>query len=403
MAAGSRHINLDGTSPSIARPHAIRPARDLCARAGAAGLELANDLLSRSVGSLDLAEQSLERLRQNAGAIEVTYWMVTGDTIGCSAACVLRVGDHTVGRSLPTLTISEPSIAQRLRHPGVILGSAGTVTGLEDLVTAPASSHAVLSCANDAGVAGALVLAWDSAHPPVDDTAVSHLQIAAGALLRTLLGERLAGTRIVAARDEERTRIARELHDDLGQQAALLAAKLETLMRSPAASTAALRAGIAEAQRNVQDLAVSLHRLSHELHSPRLKLLGLAKTLESMCKNVSKGSGVNVRFRATSVPAGIPEHLSLCICRVAQEALQNAVKHSGAQEVEMTLRVVDSELRLRVSDSGRGFDPASPADGGIGLTTMRDRVELTGGRLVIHASPSNGATVEAAVPFLPLR
>lgn len=400
MRTGSRHINLDALSTSIARPPAIRPVRDPSARVGAAGLELANDLLSRSVGSPKLAEQLIERLRRDARAIEVAFWMVTGaDT----ATCIVRVGDLAVGQPLPTITIATRSMAQRLRHPGVILCNQGSVTGAEELVTASASSYAILACTNDADITGVLVMAWNAPHPPVDDTTVSHLRIATGALLRSLFGERLAGSRVAAAREEERTRIARELHDDIGQQAAMLSAKIEMLLLRTKASAATLRDGIVDARQNVQDLAVSIHKLSHELHPPKLKLLGLVRTLDSLCKSVSKGGRINVTFASVPVPDGIPEHLSLCLCRVAQEALQNAMKHSGARDVAVALDATASQLMLRVSDSGHGFDPASLSSEGIGLTTMRDRVESNGGRLQIHPSPSGGVTIEAVVPILQSR
>lgn len=206
------------------------------------------------------------------------------------------------------------------------------------------------------------------------------------------------GSRVVAAQEEERSRIARELHDDLGQQTALLAAKIELLLRSTKASGATLRKGIEEARQNVHDLAVSIHNLSHELHPPKLKLLGLQKTLESLCRNVSKESGVEVLFEVTAIPSGVPECIALCVCRVAQEALQNAVKHSGARRIDVALSAPESRLTLRVTDGGRGFDPLASSGTGIGLISMRERVELNGGQLSVDASPS-GTTIVATLPI----
>lgn len=213
---------------------------------------------------------------------------------------------------------------------------------------------------------------------------------------------RSLGARIVAAREEERSRIARELHDDLGQQTAMLATNIQMLLRSSEVSIEALRAGIIEAQRRVQDLAVAIHHLARELHPPKLKLLGLVKTLESLCQQVAKDSGLSVTFHATRVPPQLPEHVSLCLCRVAQEALQNAVKHSGARAVEVVLTNTSSRVTLRVHDEGRGFSPAASHGAGIGLITMRERVELTGGRLSIRSAPDSGSTIDASVPIAPL-
>ena len=395
--AGSRHLDVGDARESIGSPRGIRPAqRDVSPRAGAAAGELANDLLARSVVSLAIAEHSLEVLRHSVKAIEITFWCVTDAT----AECLLRVGDQTLGQSLPVVALAERgNLGERLRRRAALICKAGEVTGVEDLVVAGANSYVLVSFLNDAGAAGVLVLGWDASEPPVDEASISHLQLAAGALLRTLFGERVAGSRVVAARVEERSRIGRELHDDLGQQTALLATKIDMLLRSSKASASKLRDGITEAKQNVQELAVTIHNLSHELHPPKLRLLGLVKTIESLCANVSKESGLDVTFRPPTVAFDVPEHISLCICRVAQEALQNAVKHSGARAVELSLSATGSDLTLRVKDSGRGFDRDRSSSRGIGLTTMRERVEEHGGRLSILASPGGGATIEATVPI----
>jgi signal transduction histidine kinase len=206
------------------------------------------------------------------------------------------------------------------------------------------------------------------------------------------------GSKLLNAQEEERGRIARELHDDLGQQTALLATKIETLLRASKTQSPTLRDGIADAGRGIQDLAVSIHNLSHELHPPKLKLLGLVRTLESLCRNLSKPKGPTVAFTADPIPSAVPERISLCLCRVAQEALQNAVKHSGARQIAVGLTAADHELTLRISDDGRGFDPFA-SSAGIGLVNMRERVELNGGRLSIQTSASGGTTIEALLPF----
>jgi PAS domain S-box-containing protein len=205
--------------------------------------------------------------------------------------------------------------------------------------------------------------------------------------------------KLMAAQEEERSRIGRELHDDLGQQAALLAATIETLLQAKSTSTEHLRAGIREARGRVQDLAVSIHNLSHELHPPKLKLLGLVKTLQALCRDVAKESGKQVTFQAGNVPSDIPERIALCACRVAQEALRNAVNHSGARTIDVSLTTAPSELSLTIADSGHGFDLATPATG-IGLLSMRERVELNAGRMVVETSP-RGTTIVVSLPIKP--
>jgi signal transduction histidine kinase len=210
---------------------------------------------------------------------------------------------------------------------------------------------------------------------------------------------RALGAKLVEAQEGERSRIARDLHDDLGQQAALLASKLDVLLRSSTLSRARLREGVIDAERQLQQLAVTIHNLSHRLHPAKLKLLGLVSTLESLCRTVSKEGDVNVHFESLDVPSDVPERHALCVYRVAQEALQNARKHSGVRDIAVRLSAAAGTLTLRLSDQGRGFDPLRSDVAGIGLLTMRERVELIGGEFRIDTAPGTGTTIEATLPL----
>jgi signal transduction histidine kinase len=221
--------------------------------------------------------------------------------------------------------------------------------------------------------------------------------ISARRLAESALAELAA--RLVAAQEAERSRIGRELHDDIGQQAALLAAKLEMLLRDGRLSRAQLQDGIREAEGHLQQLARAIHDVSHELYPAKLKLLGLVKTLDALCREVSRESGIQVRFSSRDVPAALSEAVALCVYRVAQEALQNAVRHSGASVIEMTLVADADHVMLRVHDEGRGFDPLASAAGGIGLLAMRERVELSGGRMHVDTATGDGTTIEAGFPI----
>jgi signal transduction histidine kinase len=207
--------------------------------------------------------------------------------------------------------------------------------------------------------------------------------------------------KLVAAQEEERTRIARELHDDLGQQLALMAAQLDASDRVRPRSLGQLRHGLSVARRTLQDIALTVHALSHRLHPGKLKVLGLLQTLQSLCRDVSRESKVAVGFEAREVPPGIPDDTALCLFRVAQEALQNAVKHSGARSVSMRLTRVARKLVLRVADDGKGFDMLASHQAGLGLLTMRERVELCGGSLTIETVTGHGTAIEATVPLAP--
>jgi PAS domain S-box-containing protein len=206
-------------------------------------------------------------------------------------------------------------------------------------------------------------------------------------------------SKLVAAQEDERSRIGRELHDDLGQQASLVAAQLDSLAHNPRLSRDRMHDGLIESAQSLQGLAADIHNLSHQLHPAKLKLLGLVNTLEGLCRELARQSNAQVRFSASGVPSYVPEPIALCIFRVAQEALQNEFKHSGATEIEVALTATSSELTLRVSDKGHGFDPLAPKGAGIGLLTMRERVDLSGGRLRIDTAPGSGTTVEATLPL----
>jgi PAS domain S-box-containing protein len=218
------------------------------------------------------------------------------------------------------------------------------------------------------------------------------------------------GTKLVAAQEAERSRIARELHDDLGQQLALLAAQLETMAHPWAkasrfegherrAFAPSVQASLGQVRRTLQELAVSVHNMSHELHPARLKLLGLTLTLESLCRDVAHESGVQIHVTCAPIPSDVDESSALCVFRVTQEALQNVVKHSGAREVDVDLSATPSHLELRIIDRGRGFDPVTSESMGIGLLTMRERVELIGGHLRIETAPKRGTQIQAVVPI----
>jgi PAS domain S-box-containing protein len=205
------------------------------------------------------------------------------------------------------------------------------------------------------------------------------------------------GSKLVAIQEDERSRIARELHDDLGQQVALLLSKLETAAHDRQVSRNRVMIGLSEARNGLQELASAIHNLSHQLHPAKLRLLGLEQTLTGLCRDVSSESGVHVRFHADGVPSDVAEPVALCIFRVTQESLQNAVKHSGARIIDVLLTGTAAQLTLRVADNGTGFEPLPSQSAGIGLLTMRERVELIGGRLKIETAPGRGTAIEATV------
>lgn len=204
------------------------------------------------------------------------------------------------------------------------------------------------------------------------------------------------GGRLLAAQESERSRIARELHDDISQQIALLSMDLELLNTAKAAQTDP--EGLREALDRTQEIARSVHDLSHRLHPAKLRLVGLVGALASLPRELAQ-SGVAITFTHDMVPSSLPHELTLCLFRVGQEAVQNAIKHGAARNVTIDLSDGGGRLNLTIGDDGKGFDVAADSGKGLGLISMRERVELMGGTLAVHSAPGAGTRLEVAVPF----
>ena len=205
--------------------------------------------------------------------------------------------------------------------------------------------------------------------------------------------------RLIDAHEEERARIARELHDDIGQRLALVTLMLEGIRRALPASLPQLTEEIQQTRQEVESLAKDVQSLSHNLHPSKPKYLGLAKASASLCEELS-AQGVQIDFRSESIPKELPEEVSLCLYRVLQESLQNAIKHSGSGHIEVRITGISNEIQLSVHDSGIGFDPAQAMKGrGIGLNSMKERLKLVNGHIAIDSQPNHGTTVRARVPL----
>ena len=205
--------------------------------------------------------------------------------------------------------------------------------------------------------------------------------------------------RLIAAQEKERSRIARELHDDFNQRLALLAIELEQLGKDTAKDPES-RQLLKKLQKQTQEISGDIHRLSHRLHPNKLDHLGLAAALRSLCEERSESAKLKVVFHQNGFPAALPKELDLCVFRVAQEALGNVVKHSGAQSVRVVLWKTNNVVRLSVSDDGCGFDPNSEmSQGGLGFISMKERVHSLGGKMQISSQPRLGTRIDVAVPL----
>jgi PAS domain S-box-containing protein len=204
--------------------------------------------------------------------------------------------------------------------------------------------------------------------------------------------------RLIEAQEAERTRIARELHDDIDQRIAMVAVRLKTLKRGLPASEIETIRSIEEACGEVSGLEKDIQALSRRLHSSKLEYLGVEAASAAFCHELSEKQNVKINFRADDIPEDLPHEISLCLYRVLQEALHNAVKHSGVSEFEVSLTSKSGEIQLVVHDAGVGFDFRSASLGhGLGLTSMRERLKLVDGRLVVESKTRRGTTIVACV------
>jgi PAS domain S-box-containing protein len=219
---------------------------------------------------------------------------------------------------------------------------------------------------------------------------------------RRLAAEALASInqRLLVAQDEERSRIARELHDDIGQRLAMLSASLDFLARHGGLSATVDQQGLERSLEEALSLAKDVQALSHRLHPARLEYLGIAAAAAALCREVAKQRAFEIAFTAESVPEGLSRPVAVCLYRVLQEALQNAVKHSGIRKVDVTLRGAADQIELTVRDCGAGFEVSTTLGRGLGLTSMKERVSAVGGRLDILSEPQQGTTVHLTVPLL---
>jgi PAS domain S-box-containing protein len=206
--------------------------------------------------------------------------------------------------------------------------------------------------------------------------------------------------RLIDAQENERTRIARDLHDHIGEQLTLLGIALEKLKRSLPTSARDARKRTKAVQKQVADISDDVHCLSHELHSFKLEYLGMVAAMKSFCEELSEQQQVEIDFSDKNIPKAVPQQISLCLFRVLQEALNNATRHSGVRHFEVELRGTPDALDLVIRDDGRGFELASALNGrGLGLTSMQERLKLVDGELSINSQLKRGTTIRARVPF----
>ena len=204
------------------------------------------------------------------------------------------------------------------------------------------------------------------------------------------------------AYEHERTRLSRELHDDIAQRIGLLSADLGILRQRLTDAPEEIREHVARLAAETAAIGSDLHQIARGLHPAGFERLGLHTSIRRYCARLADVHRITVDLELGDVPAGLDTNTALCVYRIAQEALHNVVKHSGANRATVSLTTVRGDLVLRIVDRGAGFDlQAMHRADTLGLTSMRERARLVQAQLLVSSKPGDGTSIEVHVPILP--
>ena len=243
----------------------------------------------------------------------------------------------------------------------------------------------------------------DDTEPPCILAAIENftaLRSAMTSLREANTARREVARRLTNAQENERTRIARELHDDIGQSLAVLRVQMLRAGEPISDLPGKRHASITELSDNLNLIAEKVSRLSHQLHSSALQYLGLKSAVNGHCREFSQQFKIAVDCSCVDLPANLDGLLALSVLRVVQEALHNAGKHSHAKAIQVTLRASATNLSLEIVDNGVGFDVEEKRlAAGLGLISMRERIHLAGGEFTVWSRPGEGTRITAQVPL----
>lgn len=211
---------------------------------------------------------------------------------------------------------------------------------------------------------------------------------------------RQISSKLITAQEDERKRIARDLHDDLNQRLALLSIEMELFGTASKDTSGPARERLESMTSQVKGLSSEVHRLSYQLHPAKLDQLGLVVATRTFCREVSAQAGIAVHFEQHDVPRDVGADVALCLYRVIQEAVQNSVRHNGGAAIQVSLTHAAEQIRLLIADEGKGFDVDHAIhNGGLGLVSMRERVRQVHGSIRFISSPGKGTRIDATVPL----
>lgn len=218
------------------------------------------------------------------------------------------------------------------------------------------------------------------------------LKVAAGRLFEL-------ASRLVHAQEEERRRIARELHDDFGQRVAYIRLRLGALTNKFSDLGTEGADEIRHLQNGLSSVAEDLRNMSHELHPAVLDMLGIVASLRASCDEFSRLNDIRITFESEFDSLKLPRPVEICLYRVLQETLRNVAKHSGASAATVLLRLAGDQVEMCVHDMGRSFAPERVRGSGLGLISMEERVRLVGGSLSVESSPETGTQISIRLPL----
>jgi signal transduction histidine kinase len=205
--------------------------------------------------------------------------------------------------------------------------------------------------------------------------------------------------RLINAQEDERQRISQEMHDDLGNRIALLALSVRHIIKQYSANSNFTLSELQNVFQQIMEFSTTVRELSHGLHPLLLRHTGIRAGLKSLQEKLERTHGIRMNLVVPEELPRLPDEVALCIFRVAQESLQNVVKHSGAERVTVVLARARDRIRLTVSDTGGGFVRSAAIEKGLGLPSMEARALSVGGCLTVNSSPGSGTEICLTVPF----
>jgi two-component system CheB/CheR fusion protein len=203
---------------------------------------------------------------------------------------------------------------------------------------------------------------------------------------------------LLTAQEEERARVARELHDDISQKLAALNLEADRVLRKQPGGDSKLRHEMTRLFHRLRGILRDVDQTAYRLHPSSLDHLGLSVALKAYCADFAKQNGIDTRYSERNLPRAIAPRLGLTIYRVVQEALRNVAKHSGARRAAVSVAGKNGEIVLGIQDSGRGFDPSRSKRHGLGLISMEERVRQAGGTFTMKSTPGKGVRIEVHLP-----